>query len=355
MTCWDSYTQLQHLLFINERGNIMKKLTNKEMGIAAFQLLALLSLPELYKHEQKALSRIRSVFQKLLLRAMNTSLGEGVLENALAKLSKGVAELYAGSKGPELNRIRLAMSYDKREKFWQALADDIQALASSELTSKEDETARRKAQPQDVRVKFQQDQDRILRLINSVAMNSTWEITLGLVGTAIKSNDWLTPARLDVLQAELYMHFSSPQGRTKVAEKVAILWPKAGKSSWVLEDVVQVTVSLDRLQLQGNPVIQKMIAHPGAHLPVATTVNAVFANLSGSVAKGQDPMEVAYALLTDVETLARKRIREMDNAKKARAKAAQAEAEVQLLGQLKGMPANLLNALKKNPDLLKQV
>jgi len=333
----------------------MKAVNIKDLSISALQLVTLLGLPDLYKEEDKALSRIRSAIQKLVVRAIRDDSLHDVVRSAVQLLAEGVKTLYKGSTGPQygdpIRHLRLPRA--EREKFWPELSANVQALANKPLLTKEEEGARRIALPQEVRVRATLEQSRAARLASSAAMNSTWEVALSFV--AATGAEWATAKSMEKLQQELFQGLSSPQGRTQVDEKLATLWGRDGSTSLALADYVEVTVSLNRLLLQGNPVVQKMIRHPAAHLSTKTTVTEVFGTLSAAVEPGSDVMEVAKKLLKDVEALARKRIRELDAAQKSRAAAAAKEAEAQLVEQLKGLPSHLRDALKKNPDLLKQV
>lgn len=337
----------------------MKKFTVKELSIAAIQLASMLGLVPLVKDEQKCLSRISATVQKLLVQALQDEGASETLRSAAILLADGVANLYSGTTGPipllipaQASAFRLKLTYAQREKFWQELSGSMLALVEVSDLSAAEKLARRAAMPPEARIKHQQDLAMVTRMATSIAMNSTWEIALAFL--AATDAVWVSHNQ-EALEAALFSHFSSGQGRAQVDDKVAILWPKSGTSSWSLLDVVQVTVSLDRSRLQGNPVVQKMIRHPAAHLPVKTTLGTVFEKLAASVEPGMDPTEVAKNLLKDVESAARRRIRELDAAKKERSKQATAAAEARLLEQLKGLPDNLRDALKKNPDLLKQI
>lgn len=333
----------------------MKLVNIKDLSISALQLVTLLGLPDLYKEEDKALSRIRSAIQKLVVRAIRDDSLHDVMRSAVQLLAEGVKTLYKGSTGPLYDdpSLHLRLPRAEREKFWKELSSNVQALVPQPRLTREEEGARRIALPQKVRVQATLEDSRAARLASSVAMNSTWEVALSFVSAT--GAEWATAQNMDKLQQQLFEGLSSRQGRTQVGEKLATLWGRHGRTSVELADYVEVTVSLNRLLLQGNPVVQKMIRHPAAHISTKTTVTEVFGTLSAAVEPGSDVMEVAKKLLKDVEALARKRTRELDAAQKSRAAAAAKEAQAQLVEQLKSLPPHLRDALKKNPDLLKQV
>lgn len=347
----------------------MKKLTEQQLIIVAYQLATFLGFgTEGYKSRGKSLSILRSQIGKLTasILAVPSSNALAVLDSLVNSIVREVVAGYPDSKSV-LKSLRApgvpVISAVGADKLWRALGALIQDMSQAVSDAMPLppagpdadpalETSRRKAAPSSARAKRFEDQGKLLSLVTSAANNSLWVTTLNvLINGGAK---WST-ADVAAIQDELYKKSSSPQGREQLPEKLALLWPNTKNPSWKVEDAMLVQVSLDPVALYQHPDLQKLLVHPLSGFDGKVPMAEVIATLSAPVPAGVDPKDVAKQLVADIVSLAKKRLRSLDTEKRNRAASASKKAEQQLVEQLRGLPAPLRNALKKNPDLLNKV